>query len=72
MRCVFSMDLTMTLFLGVSGELANFKGLKVRRAFRMRLDVPGRVRTRMDMQFRVASTINASLHKSVTRSYRSH
>ena len=58
----------MTLFLAVRGELANFKGLKVRRAFRMRFDVPGRVRTRIDMQFSVASTINASLLKLATSS----
>jgi hypothetical protein len=62
MRVVFSIDLTMTLFLGVMGEFASFRGLKLRRAFRIRLEVPGRVRTRIDKQFSVASTRRASLY----------
>ena len=52
----------MTLDLGVRGELANLNGSKLNRAFKIRVDVPGRVRTRIDKQLMVASTIRASLH----------
>lgn len=58
---VFSMDLTSTLVLGVMGELASFRGLKFITALRMRPEVAGLVRTRIDMQFRVPSTTRASL-----------
>lgn len=44
------------------GEFASFKGLKLRRAFRIRLDVAGLVRIMIESVFRVASTISASLH----------
>lgn len=60
-RLVFSIDLIMTRDLGVSGELASLRGLKFRIALRMRLEVVGRVLTRMDRQFSVASTTKASL-----------
>lgn len=62
MRVVFSIDLTMTRSFAVMGELANFMGLKFRTVFMIRLEVFGRVRTRMDRQFSVASTTRASLH----------
>lgn len=58
---VFSMDFTRTLVLGVMGELASFRGLKLRMVFKMRADVLGLVRTRTDKVFRVASTSRASL-----------
>jgi hypothetical protein len=61
MRVVFSIDLIITRDLGVSGELASLRGLKLRRALMIRLDVVGRVLMMIDMQFRVASTIKASL-----------
>lgn len=61
MRVVFSMDLTETRSLADIGELASFIGLKLRTEFRILFEVLGRMRTRGDKQFRVASTINASL-----------
>lgn len=61
MRVVFSMDLTSTRILGVKGELASLSGLKARIALTMRLEVDGRVRTRIDRQFSVPSTMSASL-----------
>ena len=61
MRVVFSRDLTSTLVLGVIGELASFRGLKLSTVLRMRFDVFGLVRIRMERQFRVASTSRASL-----------
>lgn len=60
---VFSTDLIITLILGVRGEWASLRGSKFRRVFKMRLEVPGLVRTRIDKQFRVASTIKASLRE---------
>ena len=63
MRVVFSMDFTKTLVLGVIGEFASLRGLKLRTAFRILLDVLGRVRISTDSVFRVASTSNASLGK---------
>lgn len=60
-RVVFSMDLTITRVLGVIGELASFNGLKLRTALRILLAVPGRLRIKMDRQFKVASTSNTSL-----------
>jgi hypothetical protein len=62
MRVVFSIDLTRTFVLGVKGELeASLKGLKLKRADVMRLDVFGLWRTRMDKVFKVASTTKGSL-----------
>ena len=69
MRVVFSMDLTRTRSLGDIGELASFMGLKLRTAFRILFDVLGRVRTRGDRQFKVASTINASLYSTTDVSH---
>lgn len=60
-RVVFSIDLIRTLVFGVMGELASLSGLKPRTVFIIRLDVLGRLRTRMDRQFNVASTRRASL-----------
>lgn len=60
-RVVFSIDLIRTLVFGVMGELASLRGLKPRTVFIIRLDVLGRLRTRMDKQFNVASTRRASL-----------
>lgn len=57
------------------GEFASFKGLKLRRAFRIRPDVAGLVRIMIERVFRVASTISASLHdfkrQSAVRNYSS-
>ena len=61
MRVVFSSDLMTTLDFGVMGELASFRGLKLRTELRMRLVVLGRVRARMERQFREASTSKTSL-----------
>lgn len=55
------MDLIITRFLGVRGELASLRGLKLRMALRIRFEVVGRVRMRMERQLRVASTTKASL-----------
>jgi len=60
-RVVFSIDLRRTRDLGVRGETARAKGLKPRTALRIRLDVAGRVRTKMERVLRVASTTKASL-----------
>jgi hypothetical protein len=61
MRVVFSIDLASTRVFGVRGELASLSGLKLMTALRIRLEVDGRVRTRMGRQFSVPSTISASL-----------
>lgn len=61
MRVVFSIDLIMTRLFGVRGELASLRGLKPRRALMIRFDVAGRALMMIDMQFKVASTIKASL-----------
>lgn len=61
-RVVFSMDLTSTRVFGVMGELASLSGLKFMTALRMRLDVDGLLRMRMDRQFKVPSTTRASLY----------
>ncbi len=55
------MDFTRTFVLGVMGELASFRGLKLRIVFRMRAEVLGLVRTRTERVLRVASTSSASL-----------
>ena len=62
MRVVFSIDLTRTRSFAVIGEVASFMGLKFRTVFRILFAVLGRVRTRIERQFSVASTTNASLH----------
>lgn len=68
MRVVFSIDLASTRTFGVRGELASLSGLKLMTALRMRLDVEGRVRTRMGRQFSVPSTMSASLqHNSLNQ-----
>lgn len=64
MRVVFSIDLASTRTLGVKGELASLSGLKPMTALRMRLDVDGRVRTRIGRQLSVPSTMSASLRQS--------
>ncbi len=61
MRVVFSIDLMSTLFFGVIGELASFRGLKLRTELMMRPEVFGRVRIKIERQLRVASTSRASL-----------
>lgn len=71
-RVVFSMDLTSTRIFGVRGELASLSGLKPRTELTMRLDVDGLVRTRIDRQFRVPSTISASLQRGLLNQYGSH
>lgn len=60
-RVVFSIDLTRTLVLGVIGEFASFRGLKLRTVLRIRFDVAGLFRTSIDNVFNVASTTKASL-----------
>lgn len=72
MRVVFSIDLASTRIFGVSGELASLRGLKPMTALRMRLDVDGRVRTRMGRQFSVPSTISASLQHGSLIQYGFH
>jgi hypothetical protein len=66
MRVVFSIDFTMTFIFGVMGELASFKGLKLRTELMIRPDVFGRVRIRIERQLRVASTTRASLWHRVS------
>lgn len=64
---VFSIDFITTRVLGVMGELACFKGLKFRMAFRILLEVWGRERMTMDREFMVASIERASLCGLVVR-----
>ncbi len=61
MRVVFSSDFMSTLDFGVIGELASLRGLKLRTELRMRLEVFGRVRIKMERQFSEASTRRTSL-----------
>lgn len=61
MRVVFSRDFKNTLVFGVMGELASLRGLKLSIEFRMRFDVLGRVRVKMERQLMVASTRRTSL-----------
>lgn len=61
MRTVFSIDRASTLVLGVIGVLISLKGLKLKIALSVLLDVTGLARTRIESVFRVASTIKASL-----------
>ena len=61
MRVVFSIDLAITRSLGVMGELASLRGLKFNTVLTIRFEVAGRVRTRTERQFSVASTTSASL-----------
>lgn len=72
MRVVFSIDLASTRTFGVSGELASLSGLKPMTALRMRLDVDGRVRTRIGRQFSVPSTMSASLRHGPLNQNRPH
>ena len=58
---VFSIDLAITRIFGVIGELAIFRGLKDRMAFRILLERVGRARMRVEREFRVASISTASL-----------
>ena len=58
---VLSMDLICTLALGVIGELICFKGLKLRMAEMILLDMLERVRIVIPKQFRVALTMIGSL-----------
>lgn len=58
---VFSIDLIITRLFEVMGEFACFKGLKFKMAFKILLAVWGRVRMRMEREFRVASIRTASL-----------
>ncbi len=64
MRVVFSIDLMSTLVLGVIGELASFRGLKLRTVFKILFEVPGRVRIKTERELRVASTRRASLKEN--------
>ena len=59
---VRSIDLIRTRILGVIGELACFKGLKLRIAERILFETAGRVRMRTAMPFKVASTSMALLN----------
>ena len=61
MRVVFSRDFINTLVFGVMGELASLRGLKLRIELRIRFDVFGRVRVKMERQLMVASTRRTSL-----------
>lgn len=72
MRVVFSMDLANTRVFGVRGELASLSGLKLMTALRIRLEVDGRVRTRIGRQFSVPSTMSASLNYGSLNQYGSH
>jgi hypothetical protein len=60
-RVVFSIDLTITRSFGVMGELASFRGLKFKIAFKILLAIGGRARMSMEREFKVASTSTASL-----------
>lgn len=72
MRVVFSIDLASTRVFGVRGELASLSGLKLMTALRIRLEVDGRVRTRIGRQFSVPSTINASLQDGALNQHGPH
>ena len=63
---VRSIDLTVTLTRGVMGELACFKGLKLRMLDIILLATAGRERTRRDKQFKVPSTKTTSLDNSMS------
>ena len=58
---VRSIDLMMTLFLGVMGELASFKGLKLKTLFKILFAAFGRRWINMPKLFNVAVTSNPSL-----------
>lgn len=80
MRVVFSIDLSSTRVRGDIGEFAILKGLKAKSIVMILFVVAGRVLTRIDMQFNVASTIIASLrvmrgnvwHVDVSSKYLGH
>jgi len=59
---VFSMDLALTFIRGVMVELTNWKGLKVKMAFNILLDIAALVRARTPILFSVAVTMRASLY----------
>lgn len=59
---VFSIDLIITRFLGVMGELASLRGLKFKMALMILEAIEGRARTRRERQFSVESTKTASLN----------
>ena len=65
MRTVFSIDRASTLVLGVMGVLMSLKGLKLKMALSVLLDVTGLARTRIESVFSVASTIKASLQRKI-------
>jgi hypothetical protein len=60
-RVVRSIDFRMTLFLGVMGELAIFKGLKLRTLFSILCAAIGRRCISMPRVLRVAVTTSPSL-----------
>jgi len=60
-RIVFSMDLALTFVRGVMVEPTNWKGLKVKIAFKILLEIDALVRARTPILFRVAVTMRASL-----------
>lgn len=62
---VFSIDLIITRLFEVMGEFACFNGLKFKMAFKILLAVWGRVRMRVDREFKVASIRTASLNALV-------
>lgn len=64
MRTVFSIDRASTLVLGVMGVLMSLKGLKLKIALSVLLEVAGLARTRIESAFSVASTIKASLQRN--------
>lgn len=64
---VFSIDLIITRLFEVMGEFACFKGLKFKMALRILLAVWGRVRMRMEREFKVASIRTASLRVLVEK-----
>ncbi len=60
-RVVFSIDFMSTFVFGVMGEFASLRGLKLRTALTILLDVPGLVRIRIERVLSVPSTSRASL-----------
>jgi len=61
-RVVRSIDLTMTLTLGVMGEFASFSGLKFRTVDMILFEIEGFERISVPKLFRVAVTSKASLY----------
>lgn len=52
------------------GELANFKGLKFRRIFKILFAIWGRARINMEREFKVASTSTALLGMLVSKEWK--